>query len=84
MIVVFLVPQFEYVVGFSCWLPKAQLWRLEVAAQEDSESWSQERSDEGEGGEARPRQLDGVDATRSQTGGSSVSPKDCSSLSNSL
>ncbi len=68
----------------SCWPPKAQLWRLEVASQEDSNSWSQERSDEGEVGEARPRQLDGVDAIISQNGGSSVFTKDCCSLSLSL
>ena len=76
--------QIACVVVLSYWLPKAQLWRLEVASQEDSDSWSQKRSNEGEVGKARPRQLDGVDAMRSQTGGSSVCTKDYCSLSFSL
>lgn len=66
----FLLPDFPSVGVLWCWLPRAQLWRLEVASQEDSDSWSQERSDEGEVLEARPRQLGGVDAIRSQSGGS--------------
>ena len=63
------------------WLPKAQLWRLKVASQEDSDSWSQERTDEGEVDEARPRQLEGIDVMRSQTGGSDMITKDYWSLS---
>ena len=72
------------IIVLSCWLPKPQLWRLEVASQEDWNPWSEQRSDEGEMVAARPRQLDGLGAIRSQTGGTTVATKDYISLSFSV
>ena len=62
---------------------KVQLWWLKAASNVDPELWSQKRSDEGELGETRPRQLGGVEAMRSQTGGTVAirSTKDFKSLS---
>ena len=77
----FFLSPLAFMCVFLSWLPKAQLWRLEVACWEDSSPWSQEWSDEGELAAARPRQLDGIDAIRSQTGRWNVSTKDYASLS---
>ena len=44
-----------------CFLPKDQLWRLQVASTKDPELWAKEWSDEGELVEVKSRQLGGIE-----------------------